>query len=59
MTKNQEYKLTKRIKLHTSPLYTVEVTQQGLFIKETATSYIFDKFRVRKNNVAEIQAVTL
>jgi hypothetical protein len=58
MTKNQEYKITKRIKLHTSPLREIEISQQGRFVRETATNYIFDKFWTRKKNVIEIQAVT-
>lgn len=53
----KQYCVTKKIKLHTKPLFEVEVTRQGTFKKETKTYYIFDDFRVRKCNVILLKEV--
>ena len=55
MKTNKPYKITKRIKIHTSPLVEVEIVKTGLFMKETAKSYIFDDFRVCKSTVIDIE----
>jgi hypothetical protein len=49
MTINKLYRVTKRIKIHTSPLIEVEVVNEGVFKKETKEMYVFDTFRVRKS----------
>lgn len=55
MTVHKRYKITKRIKLHKSPLYEAEVVKCGHFLKETPCSYIFDDFRVNKSTVVNIE----
>lgn len=55
MAIGKTYRITKKIKIHTSPLAEVEVVKEGLFMKETAQSYIFDDFRVNKFVVIKIE----
>lgn len=55
MTVCRPYKVTKKIKLHTKPLVEEEIIKTGLFLKETAKSYIFDDFKVRKSTVIKIE----
>jgi hypothetical protein len=50
MTFQKEYTVVKKIKLHTSPLRTAEVVQTGKFLGETPKTYVFEGFRVHKNN---------
>ena len=57
MTVNKKYKVTKRIKIHTLPLVEADVIQQGKFVKETAQSFVFDHFAVRKRLVIKIEKV--
>lgn len=54
MKSGKVYSVTKRIKIHTSPLAEVDVVKQGKFVKETSSCYIFDTFRVNKSNVISI-----
>lgn len=51
------YQIIKKIKIHTSPLVTVEVTQIGRFVKETYKFYMFDTFRVMKSCVVSVEEV--
>ena len=55
MTVGNPYKVTKKIKLHTNPLYDAEVVKTGKFERETTKWYIFDKFKVKKANVVKIE----
>lgn len=55
MKRNKKYLVTKKIKIHTSPLIEVEVVKQGRFLKETSKYYIFDSFRVQKQVVVKIE----
>ena len=55
MTTHNPYKVTKKIKLHTNPLREAEIIKEGVFMKETAKSYIFDDFRVNKSTVIKIE----
>lgn len=57
MVANKKYKITKRIKIHTSPLFEVDVVQEGKFIKETAKYFVFDTFRVLKQVVISIEQI--
>lgn len=54
---NKMYTIAKKIKIHTKPLQEVVVPQTGLFVKETASYYIFVGFKVRKNCVVDIEKV--
>ena len=53
----KRYKITVKIKVHTSPLYELVYERTGLLIKETPSFYIFDTFRVKKANVIGFQEV--
>ena len=55
MTKGKGYEVTKKIKLHTKPLREEEITKEGVFMKETAKSYIFDNFWVSKSTVIKTE----
>ena len=55
MTVSKPYKVTKKIKLHTNPLREEEIIKEGIFMKETAKTYIFDDFRVNKSTVIKIE----
>ena len=57
MVSGRKYIVTKRIKLHTKPLRTAVITEQGIFEKETATRYVFDNFSVNKSTVIKIKPV--
>ena len=57
MTQGRKYEITKRIKLHTKPLYVGEIVQKGTFVQETEHHYFFDRFRVRKANIIRIREV--
>ena len=57
MTAGKTYKITKRIKIHTKPICTVEVIQTGVFVKETEKYYVFNGFRVRKDVVTVIKQI--
>jgi hypothetical protein len=46
-----------KIKLHTSPLKELIYDKVGVFIKETASFYMFEGFAVRKANVINIREV--
>ena len=54
MIKGKSYRVTKRIKIHTKPLVEVNITLEGVFVKQTKNHLIFDGFRVRKSNVVTI-----
>ena len=54
MVVGKSYSVTKRIKLHTKPLVVADITQVGVFVKETPKQFIFRNFRVYKANVFEI-----
>lgn len=49
MTCQKNYVVTKKIKLHTSPLREAEVVREGKFLGETPKWYLFEGFRVSKN----------
>ena len=49
------YKVTKRIKLHTKPLYEADITVIGRYVRENEKWYIFDTFKCKKDNVIEIK----
>lgn len=55
MTKGKGYEITKKIKLHTKPLREEEIIKEGIFMKETAKTYIFDDFKVSKSTVIKIE----
>jgi hypothetical protein len=57
MTCKKDYVVTKKIKIHTSPLVEVEVVQTGKFVKETPKSYVFDSFRVSKDTFVKADDV--
>ena len=57
MTVGSPYKVTKRIKLHTSPLREAEIVKAGVFKKETRKSYIFNEFKVKKQLLQKIEIV--
>ena len=57
MRPGSRYMLTIKIKLHTSPLKTLEYEREGKFVKESQSYFIFDGFRVRKANVINIHAL--
>lgn len=54
MTPHNKYRVTMKIKLHTSPLRLLEYHIDGVFLKETTSYFVFDDFRVRKANVINI-----
>ena len=45
MQSGKIYRITKRIKLHTKPLYEANVTVIGRYIRESEKWYIFDTFK--------------
>ena len=55
MTCNKNYKVTKKIKLHTKPLVEAEITNEGMFLKETENFYCFDGFRVNKETLVKVE----
>ena len=57
MTAGKKYKITKRIKIHTKPIRTVEIIQTGVFVKETEKYYVFNGFRVRKDVATVIEQI--
>lgn len=57
MSSNKPYRITKEIKIHTKPLNKVQIIREGVFIKETSKSYVFDSFRVNKANVIKIEKI--
>jgi hypothetical protein len=52
---NKLYTVFKRIKIHTKPLTEVDVSQTGIFTKETHSYLMFRGFRVSKSCVYKIQ----
>ena len=58
MQPNKMYTVTKKIKIHTSPLYEAIVPLSGIFIKQTAAYLIFDGFKVRKRCVVTVEEVS-
>lgn len=58
MTFNAPYKVTCKIKTHTSPLHELIFDRVGRFVKETPHSYVFDTFAVRKNTVLMFTPLT-
>lgn len=54
MIPTRYYRVTVKIKLHTSPLRELEYLKEGMFVKETKSCFIFGDFRVRKENVVTI-----
>ena len=48
------YRITKRIKLHTKPLYEADITLTGRYVRESQNFYIFDTFKVKKANAIKI-----
>ncbi len=59
MTTHKQYKITVKIKVHTSPLYELIYERIGTLLKETQAYYVFNGFRVRKANVMNIQEVNV
>ena len=57
MTTNHRYRVTIKIKAHTSPLREIEYDKEGVFVKETQSYLVFDSFRVRKTNAVNIVAL--
>ena len=57
MLSNKPYRITKEIKIHTKPLNKVQIIREGMFIKETSKSYVFDGFRVNKANVIKVEKI--
>lgn len=49
------YLVTRKIKIHTTPLRTVTYDEVGRFVKETSHMYIFDTFRVKKSTIIGIK----
>ena len=54
LIKGETYSVMKKIKIHTKPLIEVCITLQGTYKKTTSNYYIFDSFKVNKNNVLHI-----
>lgn len=54
MIPNEYYRVTSKIKVHTSPTREIEYEREGKFIKETTSLYKFDTFIARKENVINI-----
>ena len=54
MKVGNRYRLSIKIKLHTSPLRMLEYMREGVFVKETAKCFVFKDFMVRKANVIGI-----
>lgn len=54
MIPRHRYKVTVRIKVHTSPLRELEYDKEGVFIRETRSYYVFTGFRLHKNTVVNI-----
>lgn len=54
MTPRNLYRVTMKIKLHTSPLRLLEYHLDSEFVKETKSYLVFKDFRVRKANVTNI-----
>ena len=57
MKQGMLYKVTLRIKVHTSPLREITYDKIGMFVKETDKSYVFDDFHTRKSTVVKIEEV--
>ena len=49
MTVGKKYRVVKRVKIHTSPLVMADIVNEGIFVKETDKSWVFDDFRIRKS----------
>lgn len=49
------YRIIKRVKIHTSPLVMADVVKEGVYVRETLKSYIFNTFRVSKSVVTKIE----
>jgi len=54
MKAGKVYEITKRIKLHTKPLYEADIMLTGRYVRESQNWYIFDRFKVKKANVIKI-----
>ena len=57
MTCGKTYKVTKEIKLHTKPLRTAVIVQEGVLKKKTEKNYIFDSFRVSKTTIVKFEEI--
>lgn len=51
------YKVTRKIKTHTSPLRVITYDEEGRFVKESSSMLIFDSFKVRKSTITDIKLV--
>lgn len=51
------YRVTRKIKTHTSPLREVTYDEVGRFKKETSKMFIFDSFKVKKSTIICINLV--
>lgn len=51
MEKYLQYEVHKKIKLYTKPLVEAVIIMNGTYLKQTKSYFIFDTFRVNKNNV--------
>ena len=54
MKSGHKYFIVKELKLHTKPFRKAKILEDGIFIKETKSYFIFEGFRVKKNNVIYI-----
>ena len=57
MIPTRHYRVTMKIKLHTSPLRELEYSRDAVFIRETKSYFVFDNFKVQKDNVVSIKAL--
>ena len=57
MTIHKQYKILATIKTHTKPLSELTYERMGILLKETKCFYIFDKFRVKKSTIINMQEV--
>lgn len=57
MRANTKYEIIKKIKIHTKPTIFIDVRMEGIFVKETNNYYVFDSFKVRKENVVNIKLI--
>ena len=57
MIQGQRYRVTVKIKLHTSPLRELEYEREGVFVKESSSYLVFKEFRVRKSTIINIRRI--
>lgn len=51
MIANKVYRITAKVKLHTSPLTVLEYEKIGRYLYSTKSYHCFEGFKIRKTNV--------